>query len=177
VLAIAAVAGIGQTLNNASAKALGDHLDTVTIFVVALILGPLGGLLSLYVGGALLRWTGRWIGGGASQGEIRAALAWSSVPFVWSMLLWIPELLLFGGELFTTATPRMDGDPTLALALLGFFVIELVIIVWTLVVYLKCLGQVQGFSAWRALGNSMLAGLVVVVPIALLVGGVAMLMI
>ncbi|MGO9464006.1 MAG: hypothetical protein ACLQIB_51305 [Isosphaeraceae bacterium] len=36
-------------------------------------------------------------------------------------------------------------------------------------VVLKCVGEVQGFSAWRALGAMFLAGLLIVVPLILLV--------
>ncbi len=166
VLALAAIAGIGQTLNDASTRSSGDSLDLPSIFIIAVIAGPLLGILGLYAVGALLRWTGRWIGGHASQVEIRCASAWSQVPAIWAMLLWVPELWLFGSEMFTEQTPRIDADPTLQVVLLVIVMIEIVITIWSIVVFLECLGQVQGFSAWKALGNSILAGLVIVVPIA-----------
>jgi hypothetical protein len=166
VLALAAIAGIGQALNDASSRSSADHLDLPGIFIIAVIAGPLLGILGLYVVGALLRWTGRWIGGHASQVEIRCASAWSQVPVILAMLLWIPQLWLFGSEMFTEKTPRIDADPTLQVTLLVLVTIEAVMTIWSVVVFLKCLGQVQGFSAWKALGNSILAGLVIVVPIA-----------
>ena len=39
---------------------------------------------------------------------------------------------------------------------------------WAFVVFLKCLGQVQGFSAWKALGNTLLVVPVILLPILLL---------
>ncbi len=106
--------------------------------------------------------------------QVRAAIAWSSVPLIWALPLWIPELALFGQDLFTKATPRLDANPLLAVALIGFGLVELIIGIWAIVVFLKCLGQVQGFSAWRALGNALLAFLIVftviLIPI-LLIGG------
>ena len=36
--------------------------------------------------------------------------------------------------------------------------------IWAFVAGLKCLGEVQGFSAWKALGNGLLAGLVIAAP-------------
>lgn len=92
--------------------------------------------------------------------QVRAAIAWSSVPLIWALLLWIPELVLFGQDLFTSSTPRLDANPLLAVALIGFGLVELTIGIWAIVVFLKCLGQVQGFSAWRALGNALLAFLI-----------------
>jgi len=169
VLLLAAVSGFAELLNQASVKSLGDRLEWPYIVIAAAVLGPITGIISLYLGGALLRWVGSWLGGEASAQQIRAAIAWASVLTIWSLLLWLPELALFGQDLFTTATPRIDANPLLAVALLGFSVVEIILGVWALVVLLKCLGQVQGFSAWKALGNLILSALVIVVPIMLLV--------
>lgn len=174
VLLLAAVAGFSQFLDRAVMKNLGDRLEWPMIFAIAAVAGPVMGVVGLYIGGALLRWTGGWLGGRANPQQVRAAIAWSSVPLIWALPLWIPELALFGQDLFTKATPRLDANPLLAVALIGFGLVELIIGIWAIVVFLKCLGQVQGFSAWRALGNALLAFLIVftaiLVPI-LLIGG------
>ena len=85
------------------------------------------------------------------------------------MLLWIPELLLFGEELFTEATPRLDAAPELQGLLLVFVAVELTAALWAFVAFLKCLGEVQGFSAWRALLNLLLPGVLVGIAIGLVV--------
>jgi hypothetical protein len=170
VLLLAAIAGIGEVLNKASTKSTGDHLSLVAILLLAVIVGPLGGVISLYIGGALLRWTGNWIGGRAEARDIRSANAWSSVLAIWAMLLWLPELLFFGKEMFTTETPNVDASISLTILFWAFAAIEVILGVWTLVVFLKCLGEVQGFSAWKALGNCVLVGLVFLVPILGIVG-------
>ena len=144
-------------------------MDLPTLLVMALLVGPLFGILGAYVGGWLLRWSGRLLGGSARPAEIRAAIAWSGVPYVASMLLWIPELLLFGEELFTEATPRLDAAPELQGLLLVFVAVELTAALWAFVAFLKCLGEVQGFSAWRALLNLLLPGVLVGVAIGLVV--------
>ncbi|HET6629706.1 MAG TPA: Yip1 family protein [Woeseiaceae bacterium] len=169
VLVLAASGGIVEALNRASSKSLGDSLGLPAIFSIGIVVGAISGILSLFVFGALIRWTGRWLGGTASYEQIRAAIAWSLVPYLWTSLTWIPELLLFGEEMFTTEMPRLEANPTLAFVFLGLIIVELIGGVWALVVYLKCLGQVQGFSAWKALGNVFLATLVFVVPIVLVV--------
>lgn len=168
VLLLAALGGFGETLDRASMRSAGDTVDVPAIFLLAATGGSVGGIITLYLGGLLLRWTGSWIGGRASPEQIRAAIAWAGVPVIWSLLLWIPELALFGNELFTSATPRIDASIVLTVLLLSFFVIETVIAVWAFVAFLKSLGQVQGFSAWKALGNTLLVVLVIIVPIVLL---------
>ena len=162
---LAAIAGIGEALNRASGRSTGDSMPLLAILAIAVILGPIGGIISLHISGALLKWTGGWIGGRAEKHEIRAAIAWSGVIGIWLMILWVPELLLFGKEMFTTETPRMDSSTTLTTLFWLFALIEIVFGIWAFVVYLKSLGEVQGFSAWKAFGNVLLSGLVIIVPI------------
>ncbi len=169
VLVLAAIAGFSQTLDQNARMSGGDALGWPIIFLILAIAGPISGLIGLYIGSVLIRWTGNWMSGNASSQNIRAAMAWSSVPIIWALILWIPGLVLFGQELFTTETPIIDATPSLTFIFVGFGVIELTVGIWVFVVFLKCLGQVQGFSAWKALGNVFLAGLVIIIPIVLVV--------
>ena len=168
VIALACVWGISRALDRASYKSLGDWLSLPWVLASAIGLGSITGVTMLYLFGWLLRWTGWWMGGAGSPSEIRAAIAWPNVITLWGLLLWIPEALIFGGELFTTETPRLDASLALGVAMLGFFALEAMITIWSFVAYLKCLAEVQRFSAWKALGNTILAFLVMGVPIVLI---------
>jgi len=165
VLILAAIGGIFSTLDRASEQSSGDRIEFEIILLAAVLVGTLAGILYLYIAGALVHWTGTWIGGRAPTVRIRAALAWGSVPALWVSLLWVPELMLFGQEMFTTNTPRMDANPQRTFVLLGLLVVEFVGAVWAFVATLKCVGEVQGFSAWMALANVLLAAALLIVPI------------
>ena len=157
VLPLAALVGFSRYLDSCSYKNTGEVLEWPRIILLAGAIGPILGLLALYIGGWLLRWTGKWVGGNASLQNIRAAIAWSGVPILWALLLWIPALLLFGQELFTKETPILSASSSLSSTFLVYGLIDIVIAIWAFVVFLKCLGQVQGFSAWKALLNGFLA--------------------
>lgn len=160
VLLLAALGGVDQILNRASFYSLGDEHPVVVIIALSIAVGVVWGLLLLYVGSLLLRWTGRWIGGTASGEEIRAAIAWSNVPLLVDLALWLPGILIFGRELFTSYTPRINSSLVLAVVMMGFGLLSLVLAIWGVVIFLQSLGEVQGFSAWKALGNALLATLV-----------------
>lgn len=162
---LAAICGISYALDRAVLRSLGDTTSLPLIIVFAVVGGVFSGLIGLYLLSALVRWTGKWIGGNASSEHIRTAMAWSGVPIIWTLPLWLPQLAIFGRELFTTDTPRIDASATLLFGLLGFSVIEFTIGVWVTVLNLKSLGQVQGFSAWKALLNWLLAMLIIIVPL------------
>ena len=170
VLLLAAVGGIVEALINASSDSKGENMSLQAILLTALIGGPLMGVIGLWLGGALLRWTGGWIGGQADSRRIRATLAWANVPLVWSLLLWIPALLLFGAELFATATPILDASTMLSGLYMVFSFGIGIVSIWAFVVFLHALGEVQGFSAWTALLNMLLAFLVILVPLLAIVG-------
>lgn len=72
--------------------------------------------------------------------------------------------------MFTEASPRLDAQPWLWIPLLGSAAVETVLGVWSFVLFCKTIAEVQGFrSAWRGLGNIMLGGLLVLVPLFVIV--------
>lgn len=170
ILLLAAVTGIGTMLDQASMKSIGDNWAgnpafLAGILVAALTIGPIGGILRMYIASALLSWTGKWIGGQASYDEIKAAFAWSNVPLIWGLITWVIELGLFGAENFTSKTPVIDASIGLTAAFFAFALIDLTIGIWAIVVYLKALAEAQKFSAWKALGNTLLPFAVIAGPI------------
>jgi len=174
VLALAAIAGISEGFDVASnAREFLDARILPEALSLAAVSGAILGICGLYVCAAVVRWTGLWIGGQASALHIRAAIAWSSLPVVWIAPLWLPMAALYGQELFTNKAPALDatlgGQPAMALSLLCFYLAGFVAELWAFVLLLKSLGQVQGFSAWKALGNLILAALLLCLAVFVLV--------
>lgn len=163
VLLIAAIGGIGDAIDRAAINSLGSHLSLEAILLLSVVAGPVLGVISLYVVGFFLRLTGEWIGGGADSHDLRCAIAWSSVISIWAMVLWIPEVLLFGKELFTWKRPMIHASPVLTCLFWVFSAIEVIVGVWAFVVFLKCLSEVQRFSVWKALANALMAMVILVV--------------
>ena len=76
--------GFEYALSQASSRNLGDEFSLPALLLITVIGGALGGIISVYFMGALLRWTGSWLGGEALPEEVRAAYAWSAVPVIFS---------------------------------------------------------------------------------------------
>lgn len=166
VMPLICIAGIGETLDRASLRNVGDTVPLWVILALAIGLGPLSGLISVWISSHLLRFTGAWMGGVASRQHLKAAIAWASVPAIFSMPLWIPQLLLFGPETFTSTTPLLDSQPMLGTVLVVLGLAETVAGIWSFVLLCNTIAEVQGFrSAWAGLGNLILAGLVIFVPL------------
>jgi hypothetical protein len=168
VFRLAALGGIAGALKLATASGFGGTHPAAVTLAVAVSGGALGGILSLFVFTSLVRVAGRWLGGRGGTLEVMAALAWANVPSIWGLLLWLPRTALLGQEMFQSVPPGIEGNPPatlffglleLAQALAGF---------WGFLITLKCIGEAHRFSAWRALGTLVLAGLIVGVPAGLL---------
>lgn len=149
-------------IGSASGKHLGDRYPLRTILIGSLVVGPLLGLIQLYLGGALLRLTGGWFDGKASSVHLRSAIAWSSLPIVAVLPVWMFYFTLFGKELFTTATPTVEVHLSLAWMLVVIGMVSVVLLVWRFVLLFECVAEVHGFSIWKALGASLLALLVAI---------------
>ena len=149
VLWLAAIVGVGETLNRASSRYMGDDLPVWAIFGLALTLGALSGVISLYISGAVLGWSGGLLGGKGDSEHVRAAVAWATIPQLVAMVFWVPELVFYGEEMFTSYAPRVASNPAL---LLITAVIQLILGFWALFLLVKTLAEAHRFSAWRSIG-------------------------
>lgn len=174
VMPLAAMGGILHGLDRASGKNVGDVLSLPAILAIVIPLGAVGGMLGLYMGGALLHFTGKWIGGTGSREDIRASVAWGTVPALWGGLLWIPNILLTGRAMFTSDFDDSTGaSASMLLIAGGCLLVQVGAALWSVFTGLHSLGEAQGFSAWKALANGLLAGLVILVPLVVIVVGLA----
>lgn len=146
------------------------HLSVGALLAVKLCLGVLGGLFGLYLWSFVVWMTGRWIGGQGSFVQVRAASAWPNVLSVWGVLLWLPIFAYLGMEAINVNPESFFDDSVGFMLFAPIFVVGFVIVVWKIVVFLKCLGEAHRFTAWHALGASLIGGVLLVIPLAILVG-------
>lgn len=126
------------------------------------ILIPLMGaammLTFLYLGAIFVRWTGRWLGGQATTIQIQAAIVWGNVP----------AIAAYG----VSGLAEVLREYLILAVLLS--VAGLVLFIWSAIVSCKCLAEAQGFGAWRAFFNYLIAttimGAVIFLPVLVLVG-------
>ena len=172
VLLLAIVGGLYLGLSRAAGRGMGD-LYPADPFLAVLLVVVFSALLSiplLYLLARVLRWTGGLLRGQAGDEEIRAAIAWSNVPLLVGLALLALQLPIFGEDLFLSSKPRIEADPGLQIALLGFGVLRLVFQAWGAVIFVITLAEVQRFAIWQALVNIVLMAVALFVPSLLLYG-------
>lgn len=172
VVPLAAVAGITSVLATMANRGGGQTLSVGGVLLSALVGGPILGLIGIFLGGWLVRLTGRWFleGRGGPQ-EVRAALAWAELPSIAALPLWLFATAAFGASLFQESAGELFGA-SVVYALFAICVTALRI--WGIALAGAALAEVQGYrSAWKGLLNLLLAVLLV----GLIVGAVGVIVV
>jgi hypothetical protein len=117
------------------------------------------GVLFLYVGAAILTWSGGLLGGVASGVEMRAAMAWSQVPGIAAAIVLVIAVLM------GVPVPQLMGStlPHIDPAFYKVLLIELVLGLWGGIIGMYCIAEVHRFSTWRAFCATLIPAVVAMV--------------
>ncbi|HSX03153.1 MAG TPA: Yip1 family protein [Rhabdochlamydiaceae bacterium] len=153
---LAGVYGFNMLMQVVQSLSLGAEFSLTGILVGALILSPFLGMLMLSIMALLLQWTGRWIGGKGKYLPIRAALAWSNVPNIVNIVLWLILAFYFKRAVFVNGFAGTSFQGSEMLLVTSVFLFQTILSIWSFIILIKSLGQVQGFSAWKGLFNVLI---------------------
>jgi hypothetical protein len=165
VLPLATLGGVALALNYSVARIIPAYaLSLPEALVLDCLLGAAGGIIGVYVLAVVLAGMSRLLGGTASVADLRLAVAWSLVPEIFGLLLWIPMIAVLGQQAFDTSA--VGGfSPGQALVWLAVLLLRLILGAWLYVMLVKALAEVNRFSAWR--GMALVIGLSVILYVLL----------
>lgn len=149
---LAAIYGFLSLLNGFQSYALGDIAHLIAILLLALILAPIWGMLVFGAWSWVIYRVGKLLNGKGTFSFVRAAFAWSCVPLILNIFLWMILIVAFGTSLFQTVP--LTGPVFFLLVVLIF---KVIVLVWSLVIYINALAEVQKFSIARSIANIVLA--------------------
>lgn len=159
--------GLTSLFNGFQSFPLAIRFGMMPILIFSIILAPFWGYAFFSIWSYVIVWVGRFLKGQANFESARAAYAWSSVPLIGNIPLWLLLILFYSDFFFFGAQEKMlmpGAVALLFLILLG----KLVFAIWSIVLYLQSLSEVQQFSIMRAIGNVVLASLIMVIGAAIL---------
>jgi len=164
------LAGVTATLNRAATKGLGDRVPLFAVLVIGIIAGTLFGWLSYYIYAALMSWTGKWLKG---QGDTTALLrmtSYATIPSIIVLILFIPEIILFGNGIFQHDFDVFESGSGIISEIIYLILlfIEIILGVWTLVIFVIGISEVQKLSIGKSILNLILPALVILVPLAMI---------
>ncbi len=155
--------GLAHLLQMAQIYALSEKLETVYLLIGITLVAPIWGYIIFSVAAFLIFFTGKWMKGEGSFIECRAALAWGSLPYIFSIFAWVVLLTVFGKGLFSYFPGQEKMIPSQVFLLTAMLLVQIAAFIWSLVLVIYNLAAVQIFSPVQAIINVLFAiGLLIV---------------
>jgi hypothetical protein len=161
LLLLSTLYGFVSLLGTAQTLSLGEKLSLPIILIACLIIAPIWGFLVFSFASGVLFLTGKWIKGIAHFKEIRTATAWSSVPMVVNLFLWIILLIIFQNDLLKNFPKGYAFSNSQLNILFIVFLIQLILSVWSLIIYVNVISQVQNFSIGKSILNLVVSFIII----------------
>jgi len=154
------LSGISGAFHRASVENMGDQMSIWAILGICIIFGGLFGWISYYIYAVLISWTGKWLEGQGNTNSILRILSYAMVPSIVSLLILIPQIVIYGADIF-----KSDGDISSAgwvsnVLLFGSMALEIVLGVWTTIFCVIGISEVQKLSIGQSILNLLLPGIV-----------------
>ena len=157
------VGGVANAINRSSGKADKTALSANAKLIIAIVAGGFVGMLMYNIGAYLLSWTGRWLKGTADKDQFLTITAWSLVPSIGTLFLFVLQTIFVGNPMNPVVVSELGSMAETIYFLILF--LDFVLIVWSVVILVKGIMIIQGFSAGKAFFNAMLPVLLFLVPI------------
>ena len=150
------LAGVSGAFDRAAIKNMGENVSLLGIIAGCVLLGGFLGWLSYYIYAALLSWTGKWLDGKGNTDSIYRILAYAMFPSVVSLLFLVPQIAVYGIDLF-----RQDGDLVNAgvfgnIIFWGSLSLEIILGIFTLVFSVIGISEVQKICIGKSILNLLL---------------------
>ncbi len=156
---LASIYGFCSLMNVYQSMALGTAMGSVGILILAVIFAPFWGYINFTIWSFLVTFVGKLFRGQGRFVEIRAAYSWSCVPLIINVPLWLLMVAIFGHQLFLNFPDAHLLNTSQMTFLFTILVTKVVLAIWSLVIYLNALAEVQKFSVLRAILNVIVAAL------------------
>lgn len=138
-----------------------SQIESGLILSSLLAFGPIAELFQVFVGAYLIRLTGIWLGGKAGVSSIQTAIVWGNVPIAVLTILGILFLVFASAYNEFSETPlTWNQSPLVASIAWLLFVFQVLIVGWSIRIFLLGLAKVQGYSISRATLNALIAWLI-----------------
>jgi Yip1 domain len=169
---LAAAQGVGNVLAFYRTAGAGTHSNSEQMLGIPFLYGAVSGVAGLFVLAVIYVRLGARTGGKATTNQVVHVLAYGGIPMVASLAMWVLMALLAGESTFV-ATPHADDEGFVALLLYLQFSVHLLLLVWSVVLQVMGLSEIQGLAVRKAFGVWLLGqliGILVSLFLAMVVG-------
>lgn len=153
ITALLMVGGATYSIVDAQISHYGDTKSIFSLLVINLALGILLGWIRFYIYAVVLKWTGEWIGGKASREQVISVVAYSLIPALMILPLMAMEFALYRDVIFKSSYVEFCSHSVPAQIIQ---VLKVLLVIYSSVLLISGLRDVQGFSTVKAFVNFVL---------------------
>ncbi len=146
---LAAAQGIATSVMVYRSQLAGTGVTAGEILGTSLVFGPLAGIVSLFLFGAIYGRLGTRAGGKSARNQVFHVLAYGGIPLAASLISWIFTALLVGEAAIVNA-PGVEVDGFVAFVLQAQLVAYLLMWLWSIVLQVMGFSEILGMSTRRA---------------------------
>jgi hypothetical protein len=157
---LAAAQGMVNWLALARGESLGKSSSVLQIIATALAFGSIAGVLSFFLMAEVYRRLARSLGGEATRAQVFHVLAYSGIPMLVSLGLWLFIASLVGEPAFLE-TPSPDSDRFVLLLLGAQFAAHVALVLWSALLQIMGLSEIERISVAKAFGLCLFGQLLV----------------
>lgn len=133
------------------AQNAGTTYGIAEIFGTALLIGSVAGIASLFFMGAIYARLGSRTGRAAARSQVIHVLAYGGVPISASLIVWVFTALLTGEAAFEQV-PHPEVEGFVAFLLQIQFIAYVLLTLWSVVIQVMGLSEIQGLATRKAFG-------------------------
>jgi hypothetical protein len=163
------LAGITRTFDRASMKNMGDSFSLFGVLTFCIIVGAIFGWMTYYFYAALLSWTGKWINGKGNTDSILRVLSYALIPSIISLLLLIPQIAIYGNEIFKSEGDISSGGFFSNIIVYGSMFLEFALGIWSLILCVIGISEVQKLPIGKSMLNLILPAIAIMTPLLIIV--------
>jgi hypothetical protein len=146
---LAAAQGMATSVMVYRTQLSGTGTTAAQLLGSALIFGPLGGVVSMYLFAAIYGRLGKRVAGQSARNQVFHVLAYGGIPVAASLILWIFTALLVGDAAIVN-TPGVEVDGFVAFVLRVQFTAYMLLALWSIVLQVMGFSETLGLTTRRA---------------------------
>jgi len=154
---LSTIYGFVSLISSSQSFAIGETINFYLVLLLCLILAPIWGYIIFSISSFFVYFTGKWIKGQAKYKEVRAAIAWSNIPMIGNIVLWVVLFIIFKQDILKNFPGSFAITNSQRGILFAILLSQLILSIWFLVLYVNSLAEVQRFSVGKAILNIIIA--------------------
>ncbi len=143
--------GIVRAFDRATSKNMGDNFSMLAIISICIISGGLFGWISYYIYASLMSWCGGWFNSRGNPQSILRILAYALFPSILGLIILIPQILIYGNEIFKSETGIDATDLINFSVFYALIFIEVALSVWSFILLIIGISEVQKLSIGKSI--------------------------